>query len=135
MKTCDVSFLQLQEHFKSTKSLEKYFKDEFPLSDSFVIPGHREINQDSGRAKGGLAQMCDKSLNIRRERISSNNFRVQAQILHFEDYRLLWINAYFPTDPQVFNFDKRELIQIQNDIENIMDKAEFDDVLLGGDFN
>ena len=44
MKTCKASCFQLQEHFKSTKSLDKYFKDQFPSYESYVIPGHREIN-------------------------------------------------------------------------------------------
>ena len=45
------------------------------------------------------------------------------------------MNAYFPTDSQIANFDQTELLQVQNERENIMDTTEFDDVLLGGDFN
>ena len=33
------------------------------------------------------------------------------------------------------NFDQTELLQVQNEIENIMDTIEYDDCLLGGDFN
>ena len=40
-----------------------------------------------------------------------------------------------PTDPRVANFDQTELLQVQNEIENIMDTIEYDDCLLGGDFN
>ena len=134
MKTCNASFFQLQKHFQSIKSLDKYFENQFPSCESFVIPGHRDFNQDSGR-EGGLAQLSKKSLDIRKERISSKNFRIQAQVIHFGDYRLLWFNAYFPTDPQIANFDRTELLQVQNEIENIMDNVDFDDVLLGGDFN
>ena len=45
MKTCEASFLQLQEHFKATKSVEKYFKKEFHGNDSYVIPAHRESEE------------------------------------------------------------------------------------------
>ena len=62
MKTCDISFLQLQEHFKAAKSTDKYFKKEFQGNNSYVIPAHRESGQDNGRAKGGLAQISDKKI-------------------------------------------------------------------------
>ena len=55
--TCDIDLLQIQEHFKSTKSVESFFKKQFINSDSYVIPAHRETYQDNGRAKGGLAQL------------------------------------------------------------------------------
>ena len=43
--------LQLQELFKATKSVEKYFRKEFPGNDSYAIPTHGESGQDSGRRK------------------------------------------------------------------------------------
>ena len=135
VETCDISFLQLQEHFRASKTVDNYFKKEFPSKDSYVIPAHREPGQDSGRPKGGLAQISDKSLDIRRERINSRSFRLQAQVLHFGDFKLLWINAYFPTDPQTVNFDQTELLQVQTEIESILDSSNYDEVLLGGDFN
>ena len=96
IETCAISFLQIQEHFKATKSVNKYFKIQFPQSDSFVIPAYRETNQDKGRAKAGLAQISRKSLDVRKEQIPTKSFRLQAQILHFVNYRLLWINALLP---------------------------------------
>ena len=47
----------------------------------------------------------------------------------------MWINCYFPTDPQTVQFDDNELIAAQNDIENILDNNVFDDCIVGGDFN
>ena len=82
--TCNIDFFQLQEHFKTIKSLENFFKREFLKSDSFVIPGHREPFQDAGRARGGLAQLSCKNLNVKRERMSTNYWRIQAQMLHFD---------------------------------------------------
>ena len=48
-KTCDIGLLQLQEHFKATKSVEAFFKKNFEKNfDSYVIPAYREPFQDSG---------------------------------------------------------------------------------------
>ena len=135
IKTCDIQFFQLQEHFKKIKTLEAYFKNEFPLCDSFVIPAHREPGQDNGRAKGGLAQLNSRKYNVRKQRIATSSWRLQAQILHFGEYKLLWINSYFPTDPQTINYDETELLEVMTEIENIIDNSDFDDILLGGDFN
>ena len=74
IKTCKIDFFQLQEHFKTTKTLDSFFKKEFPTNDSFVIPGHREAFQDSGSAKGGPAQLSSKLLDIRKERIPPKNW-------------------------------------------------------------
>ena len=86
IETCDIQFFQLQEHFKKTKTLETFFKTEFPLCDSFVIPAHRESGQDSGRAKGGLAQLTSKKFCVRKKRISTKSWRLQAQILYIGEY-------------------------------------------------
>ena len=135
MKTCNIDFFQLQEHFKHIKSIDSYFKREFPINDSYVIPGYREPLQDSGRAKGGLAQLTNKTLDIKKERINSKHWRIQAQLLHFNAYKLIWLNCYFPTDPQTIHYNDEELVAVQNEIENILDNNVFDDCVVGGDFN
>ena len=135
IKTCKIDSFQLQEHFKTTKTLDSFFKREFPTNDSFVLPVHREAFQDSGRAKGGLAQLSCKHLDIRIERISTKNWRIQAQILHINAHKIIWLNCYFPTDPQTLVFDDNELSTVLNDIENVLDNNSFDDCILGGDFN
>ena len=135
IKTFNVSFFQLQEHFKIIKTIDRLFKKEFPSCDSYVIPGFREPFQEGGRAKGGLAQLCGGDLGVKKERIITKHWRIQAQILHFNGYKLMWINCYFPTDPQTLNFDDQELREVQDNIENILDNNLFDDCILGGDFN
>ena len=135
IKTCDVDYLQIQEHFKATKSVETLFKKQFSTCDSFVIPGYREPFQDSGRAKGGLAQLADKNLDIVKERIKTKHWRLQAQILHVGELRIVWFNCYFPTDPQTINYDDAELLAVLTEIENILDNNLFDECILGGAFN
>ena len=62
-KLTNASFIGIQEHFKKSKSLDKFFSDEFPDYNSFVIPGYREPGQDSGRPKAGLAQLRAQASN------------------------------------------------------------------------
>ena len=100
-----------------------------------MIPGYREPFQDAGRAKGGLAQLSYKTLDIKKERIPTKHWRLQAQILHINTYKIIWFNCYFPTDPQSLQFDDQELSIVLDEIENILDSSVFDDCILGGDFN
>ena len=131
----DASFIQLQEHFKKNKTLDRFFNEEFPKHNSYAIPGHRDKNQDQRRPMGGLAQLCRSSLNIRKNRIKCENFRIQAQVLNFPTVSILWINAYMPTDPQIINYDETDLLKILGDVEEIIENNNFDEIIFGADFN
>ena len=96
----DVDYISIQEHFKSSKSTDRFFRDMYKEYYSYVIPGHRTPGQDSGRAKGGIAQLSRKSLAVKKDRVATHNYRIQAQVLNFTSCRILWINSYMPTDPQ-----------------------------------
>ena len=63
----------------------------------------------------------------------SNSKRIQAQVLNFPSSRLLWINAYLPTDPRTIVFDETELLAVLGDIEAVLDNTHYDDVLISGD--
>ena len=108
----DCGFISIQEHFKKNRNIDQFFKDQFPEHNSYVIPGHRDSEQDSGRPKGGIAQLVSKKIDIKTDRVSTNNFRIQAQILNFSASKILWINTYFPTDPGNCNLDEEELHEL-----------------------
>ena len=74
IKVTDASYVQVQEHFKSSKVTDKFFTDQFPDFNNFVIPAHHEQNQDSGRAKGGLAQLSKSKLDVKKTRVKCSNF-------------------------------------------------------------
>ena len=74
-KVTNASFIQLQEHFKTTQNTEKFFADQFPDYSGFIIPGHRDKYQDKGRAKGGLAQLSKTKFDIKKNRVQCENFR------------------------------------------------------------
>ena len=113
----------------------KYFIEKFDKYNSYVIPAYRPKTQDSGRAKGGLAQLSLKKVDVKKDRVGTKNWRVQAPVLNFPTSRLLWINTYLPTDPHTVNFDESELLDVLNEIEDIMDENDFNDVILNGDLN
>ena len=99
------------------------------------MPAHRETFQNKGRAKGGLAELSAKHLDVKKERIKTKSWRIQNQILHIENYRVMWINWYFPTDPQTIQYNKAELSLVLAEVENILDSSSYDDCVLGGDLN
>ena len=137
-KICDennVEFASIQEHFKKSKTIDKYFCKQFSKFNSYVIPGHRPQDQDSGRPKAGLAQLVKKGLGIRKDRIITSNFRIQAQILNFSSSRILWINTYLPTDPHTVQFDDIELNEALNEVSRIIDKSRCNDIIWNGDLN
>ena len=135
IETCDINFCGIQEHFRKSRSLNNFFKTAFPDSEAYVEPAHREEGRDTGRAKGGLAQLSGKNLDVRKEKVGSTHWRVQAQILHFSNYKLLWMNVYFPVDSRILNFDDAELLLVQNCVREILEAGGYDDSLCAGDWN
>ena len=86
-----------------------------------MVPGHRPVRQDSGRASGGLAQLTSKDIDIKKGRIATRNYRIQAQILNLPSGKILWMNTYFPTDPQVIGeYDDTDLQEVLGEIESIL---------------
>ena len=85
----------------------------------------------------GLAQVISNRQKIKKKHQEKmkKSFRLQAQILHLKNVSLLWINVYFPTDPQTANFNDTDLLKLLHEIKNVMDSHEFDHVMLNGDIN
>ena len=73
-------------------------------------------------------------------RLTTENFRIQAVILEYEDCKLLLINTYFPCDSQKLVLTKAESSELQkllSDISSLKTKysKKFDTVILAGDLN
>ena len=137
MNTFKIDIFQIQEHFKATRGVHDYFKKNFPQFDSYVQPAIRENIDNGGRPKGGLGMFVNKECsNLRKERILCKSWRVQAQIIHVNNnYKLLWMNMYFPTDPQLQQIEESELLETLADIENVIMTTSYHDALIGGDWN
>ena len=61
--------------------------------------------------------------------------RAQACMINFRGSRILWLNSYFPTDPQSPNFDDSELRETLAAISNVIENNEHDNILWQGDIN
>ena len=130
----DVDFLSIQEHFKFVNT-DRYFKTGFTDFTSYVVPGHRAPGQMSGRAKAGLAQLCRRELELKKVRVSTTNFRLQAQVLELPTSRVLWLNTYIPPDPQLQQYDDSELQELLEEVKDILRSEQFDDLVWGSDLN
>ena len=102
---------------------------------SYVIPGFRQPGVNCGRPIAGIAQLSRSNIAIRKDRVMCNSNRIQAQVLNFSATRLLWLNAYLPTDSQTAGYDEAELLEVLAQIEAVLDTTEYDDVLICGDMN
>ena len=132
----DVDFLSIQEHFKFTATTDKYFKQKFPDFFSYVTAAYRSPGQDSGRAKAGLAQLTKKGVQVKKDRIVTAGYRVQAQILNLPSSRVLWLNTYLPPDPQnIGQYDDSVLREVLAEVEAILANSAYDDVVWGSDLN
>ena len=130
-----MTYLAIQEHFQKHKTIDKYFKEQFPDYNSFVIPGFREAGQTRGWTIAGFALLSRSCIGIRKDHGMCNNSRIQAQILNFNSNRLLWINAYFPCDLHTVDFDDPEFVSVLTEKERIMDTAQYDVVLMSADLS
>ena len=83
LDNCKIDFAQIQEHFQKSKNINSKFDRYFPNYDNYIIPGVRSNAQDFGRAEGGLAQLINKKIYIKKERIDTIHWRIQAQIIYF----------------------------------------------------
>ena len=132
----NVDFLSIQEHFKSTKNTDQYFKKKFPDHFSYVIAANRSPGQEYGRAKAGLAQLTKKNLEVKKSRIITQGYRVQAQILSLPSSRVLWLNTYMPPDPQnIGQYDDSVLREVLAEVEGILANSLYDDVVWASDLN
>ena len=75
----DINFCCLQEHFKTAKNTEQWFKREFSKFHSNVIPAYRSPGTESGRGKGGLVQLISKRTQVKKSRIICKSFHLQAE--------------------------------------------------------
>ena len=66
MEVSKADFISIQEHFRKSKTIEKYFSQEFQNHSSYIIPGYRESGTDFGRPKCRLAMLSCKNKKVRK---------------------------------------------------------------------
>ena len=131
----DVKYCTLQEHFKTVKTTEQWFKEQFRDFHTYVTSAYRLPGVDSGRGIGGLAQLATRQVTVGRTRVVARSSRLQAQILNFETCNILWINGYLPCDPQLQQFDDTELLSTLLEVESLVTANSGCEVLWAADMN
>ena len=128
-----IDIFVLQEHMHLRQNVYK-IQNELDKFESFIIPASKSNNFiSSGRPSGGLGFFWKKSLNSRIKIIKHpDSLRVQA--IELCDNYLL-INTYFPTDPQVMNFDDFQLLKCIEDIKWFFNNFPDHKYLIAGDLN
>ena len=146
LNTTKCTFAGIQEHFQSQfsggrKTIGKavrVFNEGFPNYKCSVVPAVRGVGVTRGRAAGGLAQLCNKSVDLKCDKVSTSNNRLQCQIIELpSNIKIFWCNVYFPVDTGASreSFDETELVTVLTELENLMDQSSFDHCILGGDLN
>ena len=73
---------------------------------------------------------------MKKTRLPTKSYRIQAQVLHLPATRVLWLNTYSPTDPQlVGQYDDGDLQELLSEVEELLAGGSFDDVVWGSDLN
>ena len=137
---CDMCCIQ--EHFLLDSKNKKYsntdkLRTEYgAFHDMYVVPALKDNNSVSkGRGSGGLVTMWSKKLTKYVSSEPCNNSRILATKFEFLNWSCLLINAYFPCDPGIENFDDTELINVLADIIILIENSACQNVLIAGDLN
>ena len=137
METHNINFCFMQEHMQLEKNLYKVH-NKFENFCAFSIPASKSNSRFSkGRPSGGLTMLYRKSLEKFVSEITvPDSKRVQALHFKFNESVYVFINTYFPNDPQRDNFCDNELLQTLNDINFVFNKYdESVNFILSGDMN
>ena len=92
-------------------------------------------NGFSGRPKNGMFIAVPEFLATGVEDLSPSSSRIQAIVIKCETMRLLIVNVYLPTDPKVMDFDTDELLSTIESLNQVINKTDFLDAIITGDFN
>ena len=129
--------LVLQEHWlldKNIHKLDKYF-DNFEI---FTLPAVKPCSQiNKGRPSGGLSILYSKQISpfVKRILCPGSN-RVQAISVSCGDVSYVYINCYFPVDPQSPNADITDLLKCLQDVQYVVDHCDAGSkLILLGDIN
>ena len=132
-----IHIMALQEHFRLKQNISQIAKH-FTDYETFCVPAtksNKTIN--AGRPSGGLAFIYSSKLCkfISRVLVPESS-RVQGLKLTLPDFKAVFINVYFPTDPKTNNFDDSVLLKTLQDIKYLVDLCDNQyKVVVMGDLN
>ena len=83
-----------------------------------------------------MAQLSRKSYSVKKDRVKTHGYRIQAHVLNLPSGKLLWLNTYIPTDPQrITEYDDSVLREVLLEVETLLTSCTFTDVIWAGDLN
>ena len=128
-----IDIFVLQEHMHLRQNVCK-IQNEFANFDSFIVPASKSNNSVcSGRPSGGLGIFWKKSLTSNIKMIKHPD-SVRTQAIELCGNYLL-INVYFPTDPQIANFDDFNLLKCIEDVKWFINSFPNHKFIIAGDLN
>ena len=106
-----------------------------------TLPDHKIVFKEAikngldGRPMNGMFIAIPKDIKADAIKdVSPESFRIQSVTLNLGAYKLRLLNTYFPTYTKT-DFDENELLLLLKDIENVLDRNDFDHVVWTGDIN
>ena len=130
LESCDILLLQETLITEVNSFLLSNINDDFCFS---FTSAHKANNSLYGRSSGGLAIYWRRIRNIKFKPIYVSG-RIMGLQLDFGNLKYLVCNVYFPCDYR----DTDSLIEYKSTLtilENLVREAEFDELVVGGDFN
>ena len=100
-----------------------------------MVKGAVKNSHDNGRPKNGMFIAVPAEIKESVRDISPDHWRVQAAIVHTTGNNILIVNTYFPTDPQVSDFDSSELLTTLSSIQDLLQRNDYNSVVWTGDIN
>lgn len=88
-----------------------------------------------GRPKNGMFIAVPEHLKEIAKDVSPPSDRLQSLTLKFDACTILLLNTYFPTDPQITEFDDTELQVLLAQIKDTIEDNDFDQLIWTGDMN
>ena len=61
----DMDYINIQEHFKNSSTINSYFHKKFDSFTPYVIPAFWAPGQDTGYCKSGMAQVSSKKYSVK----------------------------------------------------------------------
>ena len=136
MDSHKASIAAIQEHFQLDKNIYK-IQNEFNNHCVFSLPAVKSnASINKGRPSGGISMIYSK--NIQRfvtHIIVPKSDRVQALKVSFPHGTYIFINVYFPSDPQRANFNEELLLKTLQDLRYILNSNDTENFVILGDIN
>lgn len=123
--THSLHIVAIQEHWQLEHNMHK-ISNCFDNFEVFSIPASKPVSlSNKGRPSGGIAFIISNNICDKVKRINPpNSTRVSGISINISGESYVYINCYFPVDPQNNNMDTTELLCVLQDIRYIIESCD-----------